>query len=128
MSHGSAGDRIAAGLGSILLGSRKPERLREWYAEVLGARPCPDGFLDVGSTFLLIDERPQLAPRAVETSRVSLRFDVPDLSALLGSGRCDVRQVAVRQSDGTTAALLEDPDGSLLLVSQAADVRPGGAG
>src|SRR6266511_1707826 len=48
-------------LGSILLGTTNPERLRAWYVAALSPEQSEDGFLDFGGVALLIDGRTDVA-------------------------------------------------------------------
>jgi predicted enzyme related to lactoylglutathione lyase len=103
-------------LGSILLASTDPERLRAWYAEVFEAEPADDGFLFFGDVGLLIDGRDDVAERNPEPGRVIVNFHVRD-----------AKDVARRLADAGAEILVEpewrgmawfvtarDPDGNLL--------------
>jgi predicted enzyme related to lactoylglutathione lyase len=68
-------------LDSLLLGSTDPGRLRDWYATALDAVPDPDGFIQFGPVGVLMDERDDVAPRAVEPGRVVLNYHVTDIKA-----------------------------------------------
>ena len=68
-------------LGSILLASTDPDRLRAWYERAFAARPNPDGFLEFGGVAVLIDHRDDIAASCVEPGRVILNLHVDDARA-----------------------------------------------
>jgi hypothetical protein len=75
-------------LGSILLASRDPDRLRTWYRDVLQ--------LDVDGSALVIDESEDVAATNPEPARTGLRVGVADPS------RCG------------PVTTVRDPDGNLV--------------
>ncbi|MET8864082.1 VOC family protein [Nonomuraea sp. NPDC004580] len=95
-------------LGSLLLSSTDPERLRTWYATALDPSDNTEvnGYrvLRFGDFYLFIDTRQDIADKNPEPGRVILNFDVPD-----------ARAVAARMEQAGTQWLadLEDRDGSL---------------
>ncbi|MBA3310741.1 MAG: VOC family protein [Nocardioidaceae bacterium] len=95
-------------LGSILLASTDPQRLRAWYAAALAPRKNEDvegyGMLDFGGFYLMIDSRDDIDEVNTDPARVILNFDVDD-----------ARVVAVNIDDlgGPWLAPIEDRDGSL---------------
>ena len=79
----------APALGSILLGTTHPVRLRNWYAAAF-AGGDDDGFTEVtptlfacsfGNSSLLIDGRGDVADRTPDPVRVILNFHVADARA-----------------------------------------------
>ncbi len=68
-------------LGSILLGTTNPDRLRAWYIAALGPEESEEGFLDFGGVALLIDGRTDVADKNPEPGRVILNFHVEDAHA-----------------------------------------------
>jgi predicted enzyme related to lactoylglutathione lyase len=68
-------------LGSVLLATTDAYRLRSWYEAAFGITPNPDGFLEFGSVSVLIDQRDDVAVRAVEPPRVILNLHVEDARA-----------------------------------------------
>jgi len=72
---------VTAQLGSILLGSTDPGRLRAWYRAALNPVEVPDGFLDFGGVRVLIDERSDVGTANPEPGRVILNFHVADARA-----------------------------------------------
>ncbi|MGN9837727.1 VOC family protein [Nonomuraea sp. H19] len=95
-------------LGSLLLASTDPERLRTWYAAALDPSENTDvnayRVLKFGDFHLLIDTREDVSDKNPEPGRVILNFDVADARAI----------VARMESVGVTwLAELEDRDGSL---------------
>src|SRR5437763_1931405 len=69
-------------LGSILLASTNPDRLRSWYERAFAVTPNADGFLAFGGVDVLIDQRNDVAERCVESGRVILNFHVDDAHAV----------------------------------------------
>jgi hypothetical protein len=88
-------------IGTILLGSADPDRLREWYRSVLE--------LDVP-----IVHRPELAPRATEPQRLIANVLVGDAAAvearLIARGAVWVRELEAGPC-GLIGTVL-DPDGN----------------
>jgi hypothetical protein len=72
---------MTAQLGSILLGSADPGRLRAWYRAALSPEEIPDGFLDFGGVRVLIDQRSDVGTANPEPGRVILNFHVADARA-----------------------------------------------
>lgn len=71
---------MAPVIGSILLGSADPDRLRRWYVDALDVQLDTDGFLDLG-VGVLVDQRDDLATKTAEPGRVILNHHVPDIHA-----------------------------------------------
>src|ERR1700727_1102252 len=63
-------------VGSILLASTNPVRLRSWYERALGVTADADGFLPLGSADLLIEARDDVAAAAAEPARFILNLHV----------------------------------------------------
>lgn len=105
-------------VGSILLGTTRPQELRDWYRQVLAPEHTGDGPFDLGGVLLVIDQRDDLTPVSVEPGRVIVNFHVEDFDAtaeqLHAAGVEWVVPVADRAMGrfGTFA----DPDGNLLQV------------
>ena len=57
-------------LGSFLLSSTDPDRLRGWYQAAFRTRPDRNGVLDLGGVGLLVDGRTDLADRNGEPGRI----------------------------------------------------------
>jgi predicted enzyme related to lactoylglutathione lyase len=95
-------------VGSALLASTDPERLRAWYAAALGPERDDEigGYrmLKFGAFYLMIDTRPDIGTRNPEPGRLIINFDVPD-----------ARAVARRMAElgATWLAELEDREGNL---------------
>jgi predicted enzyme related to lactoylglutathione lyase len=95
-------------LGSLLLASTDPARLRAWYVEAL--QPDDDAavggyrMLRFGEFYVMIDTRDDVGDANPEPGRLILNFDV-----------ADARSTAARIDglDATWLAPLEDRDGSL---------------
>jgi predicted enzyme related to lactoylglutathione lyase len=96
-------------LGSLLLSSTKPDRLRDWYAATLLANvertpgdPSYD-VLDFGGFYVMIDTRDDVEETNAEPGRVILNFEVSDAPAVADR---------ITKQGGTWLAELEDRDGS----------------
>lgn len=105
-------------LGSILLGSSDPERLRAWYIEAFEPLQQPSGFLDFDGFDVLVDSRDDVAATTVEPGRVILNFEVTDArraaAHLDGMGVSWVAPLEERK-DGLFGTLL-DPDGNYVQI------------
>ena len=109
-------------LSSLLLASTDPDRLRKWYAGMLGAEPDPDGFLHFGPVAVLVDGRDDLAATAREPGRVILNYEVTDIAAtarfLDSRGVTWVSSVEYREDGGAWFGTVEDPDGNYVQLIQ----------
>jgi predicted enzyme related to lactoylglutathione lyase len=110
-------------LGSILLASTDPERLRAWYAEVFDAPPDGDGFIRFGDVGVLIDGRDDVADRSAEPARVILNFHVDDAKAaaarMADAGATITVEPEWRGQAWFATAL--DPDGNTIQVIEMGD-------
>jgi predicted enzyme related to lactoylglutathione lyase len=106
-------------LGSLLLASTDPERLRAWYEAAFGVRADADAFLQLGGVALLVDGRDDVADRTAEPGRVVLGIHVPDARAaadrLAATGAPEVSPLEYRDA-GAWFATVSDPDGNLVQV------------
>jgi catechol 2,3-dioxygenase-like lactoylglutathione lyase family enzyme len=111
-------------IGSILLGTNDPERLRSWYEQALGGRPNPDGFLefDAGPP-VLVDRRADVAPASAEPGRCILNFHVDDAHETVAHlDALGVTWVSALESRGDAwFATLLDPDGNYVQVIELTD-------
>ncbi len=103
-------------MNSLLLGSSDPDRLREWYVQILGAVPDPDGFLVFGQVAVLIDGRDDVAAKTAEPGRVILNYTVTDIAAtardLDRRGVTWLSRVEYREDGGAWFGTIVDPDGN----------------
>ncbi|WP_344210427.1 VOC family protein [Kribbella sancticallisti] len=106
--------------GSILLGSRRPAELRDWYRNTLAPDHEGNGPIDLGGFLLVIDQRDDVDPKNTQPGRMILNFHVDDFDAveaqLQAAGVAWLTPVADRPSGrfGTFA----DPDGNYLQIIQ----------
>jgi catechol 2,3-dioxygenase-like lactoylglutathione lyase family enzyme len=110
-------------LGSILLASTHPDRLRTWYERAFAVSPNPDGFLEFGGVAVLVDHRDDIADSCVEPGRVILNLHVHDARAAAAHlDELDVTWVAGLElrGDAWFAALL-DPDGNCVQIIELTD-------
>jgi catechol 2,3-dioxygenase-like lactoylglutathione lyase family enzyme len=108
---------------SILLGTSDPDRLRSFYQRAFDVTADRNGWLQLGSTGVLIDPRQDVHPRNPEPGRVVLNIDTDDaavvvqrLDALGARWLCPLEQ----RPNGWFATF-EDPDGNLVQVLQLTD-------
>jgi predicted enzyme related to lactoylglutathione lyase len=112
-------------LGSILLGTANPHRLRDWYAAAF----APDGaaFSEVSPTMfaanfgdvgVLIDGRTDIGDKNPEPGRVILNFHVEDARAIADRlNRLGVTWlVELEQRQGGLFGTLVDPDGNYIQI------------
>ena len=107
-------------LGSILLGSPNPERLRAWYRAAFGAEPDEDGFVRFGEVAVLIDGRRDVGAVNPEPGRVILNFHVDDARAVAAHlDRVGVSWlVPIEARDDGLFGTVIDPDGNYVQVIQ----------
>lgn len=111
-------------LGSILVGSADPLRLRAWYADVFGARPDRAGFLDLGGVRMLIDRR-DVPGRSVDPGRLILNVHVDDVRGV-ESVLIDREAIWIREVESTPwgrIGTVLDPDGNYIQVIDATGRR-----
>jgi predicted enzyme related to lactoylglutathione lyase len=112
-------------LGSILLGTTNPRRLRDWYTAAFG--PEGGSFTEVTSTMfaanfgdvgLLIDGRDDVTDTNPEPGRVILNFHVDDARAT--ADRLNEQGVKwlveLEDRDGGLFGTLVDPDGNYVQI------------
>jgi catechol 2,3-dioxygenase-like lactoylglutathione lyase family enzyme len=105
-------------LGSLILASRDPQRLRRWYVEAFGVEPDADGFLGLGDVAVLVSADDTLSDRTLEPGRVLVNVHVVDIErrvADLARRFPDLTWVAPlehRAGAGAWFATLVDPDGN----------------
>ena len=114
-------------LGSILLGTADPDRLRDWYAAALAPGEAGGGFTEVtptmfagtfGDTSLLIDGRSDVAGKNPEPGRVVLNFHVHDARAVAEhlNSLGVTWLVELEERDGGLFGTLVDPDGNYVQI------------
>jgi hypothetical protein len=112
-------------IGSILLASTNPARLRDWYERALGVTADQDGFLPFGQVDVLIDGRDDVADRTVEPGRVILNVHVADANQsarrLDEMGVSWVAPLEYREGAGAWFGTVLDPDGNYLQIIELTD-------
>ncbi|MFC4111561.1 VOC family protein [Nonomuraea zeae] len=116
-------------LGSLLLASTDPERLRDWYAATLDPEESADvnGYrvLKFGDFYLFIDTRADVTGRNPEPGRTILNFDVPDARDV--AARMESAGVSwlaeIEDRDGSLFATAIDPDGNYVQIIQLSDAH-----
>ena len=112
-------------IGSMLLSSTNPQRLRDFYAQALDIKPdqTPDGgydILDVGGFYVLIDTRDDIGDRNPEPGRLIFNVDVDDAKA--AAARFEAAGATwlapLEDRDGSFFATAVDPDGNYVQIVQ----------
>ena len=107
-------------LSSLLLASTDPDRLRQWYVDVLGGQPDPDGFVHFGPLAVLFDGRSDVGPEVSEPGRVILNYTVTSMAQTVRDlDEHDVTWVSAaeyREQGGAWFATLLDPDGNYVQI------------
>jgi predicted enzyme related to lactoylglutathione lyase len=105
-------------IGSILVGSTDPGRLRSWYQAAFAPDQPEQGPLDVGGVLLVFDHRPELADKNPEPVRMMVNFHVEDahqrVAHLNAIGVSWIAELESRPS-GYFATLV-DPDGNYVQI------------
>jgi catechol 2,3-dioxygenase-like lactoylglutathione lyase family enzyme len=111
---------MTTSLGSILLGSSDPDRLRAWYCAAFEVEPNDHGFLVIGDVAVLVDGRADVAAKTPEPGRVILNFHVDDVEAI--AAKLDslgtTWLVRPERRESGIFATLTDPDGNYLQIIQ----------
>ena len=121
-----------ATLDSLLLSSKNPGRLRDFYATAFGVKvnKTPgDGpgydVLDFGGFYVFIDSRDDVGDRNPEPGRMVLNVDVDDAKAtadrLTQQGATWVAELEDR--DGSFFATAADPDGNYVQIIQLSEAH-----
>jgi predicted enzyme related to lactoylglutathione lyase len=107
-------------IGSILLASTDPDRLRAWYERAFGVPADHDGFLYLGEVGLLIDGRDDVADRNPEPGRVIINLHVDDAQTtarhLDGLGVTWLAKLEHRPRTGLWCGTIIDPDGNYVQI------------
>ncbi|MDP9443229.1 MAG: VOC family protein [Actinomycetota bacterium] len=116
-------------LGSILLASTDPQRLRDWYAAALEPDVDNDqeGYrvLGFGGFYVMIDTRDDIGPANPEPGRIILNFHVRDAQAVVDRleqlGATWIAKLDDR--DGSRFATVADPDGNYVQVIELSEAH-----
>ena len=107
-------------IGSFLLASTDPDRLRGWYERAFGVTADTDGFLRFGEIGLLTESRDDVAAKAAEPARVILNLHVDDAEATarhLGAlGVTWLAPLEYREQAGAWFGTVLDPDGNYVQI------------
>jgi catechol 2,3-dioxygenase-like lactoylglutathione lyase family enzyme len=125
---------MTATLGSMLLGSRDPDRLRDWYCQAFDLKPNDHGVLEAGDLAVIVEPRDDVSATNPEPGRFIVNFHVPDARAaaahLTKLGVTWVAEVEEREP-GHRIGTFTDPDGNYVQVIELgpeyAEQRPAGA-
>ena len=114
-------------LGSILLGTTNPRRLRDWYAAALAPGDGAEAFTEVtptmfagtfGDTSVLIDGRSDVADQNPDPGRVILNFHVDNARATADhlNALGVTWLVELEERAGSLFGTLVDPDGNYVQI------------
>lgn len=107
-------------IGSFLLASTDPGRLRGWYERAFGVTADTDGFLRFGEIGLLVDSRDDVVAKAAEPARVILNLHVDDAEAtarhLDTMGVTWLAPLEYREQAGAWFGTVLDPDGNYVQI------------
>jgi len=110
-------------IGSILLGSADPERLRAWYIAAFGPPETGYGFLGFGDVHVLVDGRNDVSGKNPEPGRYILNFHVDDArasAAHLSELGAEWLAELEERPDGWFGTVL-DPDGNYVQIIELSD-------
>lgn len=111
-------------LGSLLLASSDPARLRDWYIAAFGVAcahtPDDPGYdvLDFGGFYVMLDRRADVGAVNPEPARLILNVEVADAAAVAAKlDELDTRWHApLEDRDGSRFATAIDPDGNYVQI------------
>jgi hypothetical protein len=110
-------------VGSILVGSTDPDRLRSWYRAAFAPDQPERGPLNVGGVLLVFEKRTDVADKNPEPARSIVNFHVGDARETethLNSVGVTWLAELERRASGWFATLL-DPDGSYVQIIEFAE-------
>ena len=107
-------------LGSLLLGSARPDELRAWYRQAFAPDHTGDGPMEIGDFVLVIEGRVDVATTNAEPGRMIHNFHVDDIDGV--AAHLDTLGVEwvveVEQRETAKFATFLDPDGNYLQLIQ----------
>lgn len=111
---------ITPKVGSLLLGTTRPEELRAWYQAALAPDHQGDGPIDLGGFLLVIDGRDDVGDASPEPGRMILNFHVDDFDAIAAQLRSAGVEWLVPVADRPAGRFgtFVDPDGNYLQAIQ----------
>lgn len=111
-------------IGSILLSSTNPDRLRDWYAQAFAPKvdrtPGEPGYdvLDFNGFYMMIDKRDDIGDTNKEPGRMFLNIETDDARAI--AKRIDALDGAwfapLEDRGGSWFATAIDPDGNYIQI------------
>ncbi len=109
-------------VGSILIGSSNPDRLRSWYRAAFAPDQPETGGLHIGPVMLVFNERTDLADGTAEPGRTIVNFHVEDGPSVVArlNDLGVTWLVELEQRSGGRFATLIDPDGSYVQIIELA--------
>jgi predicted enzyme related to lactoylglutathione lyase len=111
---------LTPAVGSILLASTHPDRLRAWYEHAFNVRADADGFLQFGDVGVLIDGRDDVTDRNPQPVRVIINLHVNNAHAtaehLDSLGATWLAKLEYRPATGLWFATVIDPDGNYVQI------------
>lgn len=112
-------------LGSILIASRDPDRLRGWYEQAFGLSADSDGFLRLGDVGMLVDRRDDIAATVTEPGRMIVNLHVDDARAVAhhldAMGVRWLASLEYREASGAWFGTVLDVDGNYVQIIELTD-------
>ena len=107
-------------IGSIVIGSTNPQRLREWYWQLFSPDETADGPLQLGSVALFIEDRTDVGPTTLEPGRIIVNVHVDDITATARRlNAAGVNWLVPIENRGQASiGAFTDPDGNYVQILQ----------
>ena len=112
--------------GSLLLGTTRPQELREWYRTTLAPESADEGPIDLDGFWLVIEGRDDVDDRNSQPGRMILNFHVDDIDAIEASLQAaGVEWITpVEERPSGRFGTFVDPDGNYLQIIWLNQARP----
>jgi len=110
----------APSIGSLLLGSSRPDEMKIWYRRAFGVQENDMGAFELGGVQLFIEPHSEVSGPTLEPARSIINLDVEDAEALAEHLRqLDTKFVRdVEQESFGLIGTVTDPDGNYVQIIQ----------
>jgi hypothetical protein len=107
-------------IGSLLLGSSRPDEMKIWYRRAFGVQENEMGAFELGPVQLFIEPHSEVSGPTLEPARSIINLDVEDAEALAEHLRqLDTKFVRdVEQESFGLIGTVTDPDGNYVQIIQ----------
>jgi predicted enzyme related to lactoylglutathione lyase len=111
---------MAAGIGSLLIGSSNVDQMKDWYRRAFSVKDNDMGAFELGAVQLFIETHSEVSGPTKEPARVLINLDVDDVRAL----EAHLQQQGVRwvrpveQAPFGLIGTMSDPDGNYVQIIQ----------